>query len=133
MKTSRIVSSVVMAFAFISSAQAVVLWNETISGDLSGDFSAPTVLGSLAAGSYSIIGGDSSASRDIFTIVIPAGMSLVSVFNSAYAGSDGTAFFGIASGTSINSANAPASLRACSATLTSAPVRGRSGPISSTM
>ena len=110
MKVSLLVSIVAMTAALSSSARAVVLWNETISGDLSGDFALPTVLGSLGAGTHSIIGGDSGAARDIITITVPAGMSLVSVFNSAYSGSDGTAFIGIGSGTSINSGSAPASL-----------------------
>jgi hypothetical protein len=98
-----------ISLAFASSAYAVV-WNESINGDLSGSYSAPTVLGSLGPGTHSIIGGDSSGSRDIFTFTISAGMSLVSVFNVAYSGADGTAFIGIASGTSINDSNLPGSL-----------------------
>lgn len=101
--------AIAMGLATVSTARAFV-WNEGIDGDLSGNFAAPTVLNSLGFGTHSIIGGDSSGARDVFTFTIAPGMSLVSVFNVSYSGADGTAFIGIGSGTTIDNGNAPGSL-----------------------
>jgi hypothetical protein len=95
-------------------AQAVVDWNEGTNGDLSDNGNAPTNLGTWGPGTHSIIassdGLDGSADIDDFRFSIPAGSTLLSLTNSAYTGTDQTAFVGIAAGTTINHATAPTGL-----------------------
>jgi hypothetical protein len=93
-----------------SPARAETVWNETTNGDLSGNGNAPTQLGAWGAGTHSVLATSGAGDVDDFTFTIPAGLSLSTIVNSAYAGIDGTAFIGIANGATVDHAGAPASL-----------------------
>ena len=62
-------------------ANAALLYDEGVSGDLSGDNLSPTALMALAAGSNVVTGGalSSPLDRDIFTVTVGAGQQLVGI------------------------------------------------------
>lgn len=68
------VSMVVLCASF---AHAQVLWDESVNGDLSGDRFAPTSLGALAPGAWSVAATSVSGDLEYYTFTIPAGASLV--------------------------------------------------------
>lgn len=86
-----------------TSSQAAVIWNETVNGDLSGNRLAPTVVNlgvgsnDLFATSSGVDGGD----LEYLTFEVPAGHLLSGIFLRAYASEDGTAFFGLQTGTTF--------------------------------
>ena len=92
------------------STYGVVEWNETTNGELSSNGNAPTNLGTWGPGTHSIVATSGSADIDDFRFAIPAGATLQSIINSAYAGVDETAFVSITAGTTINHAAAPTGL-----------------------
>src|SRR3954471_10305724 len=95
---------VIASFALAAhSAFAVVVWDESINGDLSNDRAAPTSL-TFTAGTNSVIATSVSAGsgeREYFTFTLPAGYSLTSIVLASYSGLDGTAFIGVQQGTSM--------------------------------
>jgi hypothetical protein len=109
-RTIAIALAVLALLIATARTHAVVAWNETSNGELSGNGNAPTSLGSWAPGTHSVLATSGSGDIDDFTFTIPAGATLQSITNSAYAGLDETAFIGLASGTTINHAGAPGSL-----------------------
>ena len=107
---SNMVSTAAIASLLFDSAAHAVFYDEGVSGDLSGSFSAPTNLGAFGLGIHTIIATDSGGARDIFTFSVPAGMSLTSIVNASYVGADGTAFIGIGSGTTLDGSGTAESL-----------------------
>lgn len=83
-----------------ATAHAGVIWDESVNGDLSGDRLAPSVV-TLSVGSNDLLATSSQGDREYLTFAVPAGHLLSSVILDAYAGNDGTAFFGLQSGTTF--------------------------------
>ena len=85
--------------------RAGVIYDETQSGDLSNDGSAPTVL-ALAPGLNDVIGttgrGNNGIDRDYFTFTVPAGMELASivVLPGTTTGGD-VSFIGVQNGSAV--------------------------------
>jgi hypothetical protein len=76
-----------MVLASKALAQGTILWDESVNGELSSDYTNPTQLGILSAGSNTVIGhveffpsGSGGGLRnDYFTFQIPAGLSLTGI------------------------------------------------------
>jgi hypothetical protein len=84
-----------------TTAQGQVLWDESLSGDLSDNQSAPTTF-SLASGANAIIGTVGGAnSQDWITLTVPAGLQLSSLTLAAYVSTDPQGFAGVQSGTAF--------------------------------
>jgi hypothetical protein len=82
-------------------SMATVLYNESVSGDLSNSQSAPTPL-TLSAGTNSIIGSVGTGdTADWVTLTIPAGMQLSSDVLAAYSSTDAQGFTGFQAGSSF--------------------------------
>ena len=86
-------------------ANAALLYDEGVSGDLSGDNLSPTALMALAAGSNVVTGGalSSPLDRDIFTVTVGAGQQLVGIVLDTYLSGDDQSFFAVAAGNTIAS------------------------------
>ena len=87
------------------SANAALLYDESVSGDLSDDNLSPTALMALAAGSNVVSGGvlASPLDRDIFSITVGAGQQLVGIVLDTYVSGDDQSFFAVAAGNTIAS------------------------------
>ena len=85
--------------AFPASASAVVVWNESGSGDLSNSQAAPTAL-ALALGTNSVVGSVNGTgdSQDWLSVNVPAGFQLTSYVNSVYVSGDLQGFTGFQPG-----------------------------------
>jgi hypothetical protein len=84
-----------------ATAQGQVLWDESLSGDLSDNQSAPTTF-SLASGANAVIGTVGGAnSQDWITLTVPAGLQLSSLTLAAYVSTDPQGFAGVQSGTAF--------------------------------
>lgn len=90
-------------------AQAVVVWNEAVNGDLSNAGLAPTAV-ALSPGFNDVLGtsgrlvAGGAVDRDYFTIVVPAGNFLNSIKllpGSAGVGPLGTSFLGLQAGPQV--------------------------------
>lgn len=92
-----------------AAAQAGTIYDEAISGDLTGNRLAPLNLGTLTPGSNLLIGQAGNADRDYFTITIATGQTLTNLNLVTYSGGDRVGFIGVQTGTIItedpNSAN----------------------------
>jgi hypothetical protein len=99
---SAFISSVFASMLCAPFAHAVT-YDEGVSGDLSSNPGAPTVLGTFDVGTHYITNTSGGAEQDDYTFTIPAGAILSQIINFSYnsPGGDNTAFIGIASGTSI--------------------------------
>ncbi|MGH9628675.1 MAG: hypothetical protein ACRD7E_10105, partial [Bryobacteraceae bacterium] len=75
-------------------------YDETASGDVSDDRLNPTVL-TFATGTNSLSGTTQSGDRDYFTVAVPSGWNLGSIFHDAYDSTDFRAFIGLQSGTTL--------------------------------
>jgi len=62
----------------ISGAQAATIWNESMDGDLSNSFGAPTYIGALGVGNFDVYGSMASRDEDVFNWTL-SGSELVSV------------------------------------------------------
>ncbi len=78
-------------------AGAIIVHDEGVNGDLSGNAAAPTAL-ALALGTNSIIATSVRLDLEYVAVTVPAGLSLQSLVLSAYSGVDGTAFHAVQSG-----------------------------------
>jgi hypothetical protein len=75
----RIVLFVVALLGMLAAqgARGTVLWDESIGGDLSNDWAAPTATGTAASGTYSIMGTIGPGDLvDALSFVVPAGDAL---------------------------------------------------------
>jgi hypothetical protein len=102
---SHRVPAVVAPFVLVlaSAANAGVLWNETVSGDLSDNWLVPSPV-ALGAGSNTLSGttgerDDGSIDRDYFVMTIPAGVVLTQILLVDYFSNDQVAFIGVQGGT----------------------------------
>jgi hypothetical protein len=88
-------------FLGVTKIRAGVLYDESVSGDLSNDQNAPTPL-TLVNGTNSVLGtvGDND-SQDWLALTVPAGFQLTSIVDSVYNSLDDTAFTGITAGSSF--------------------------------
>lgn len=110
-------SAVAAALAFAASAPVLAAdYNELIRGDLSGDPANPTVI-DVDAGA-NVVSGSASAfplDRDIFTLVVPAGLEITEIRLTAFElltePSDGGMLVALEQGTQISDLNSAASLR----------------------
>jgi len=85
----------------LSTAQGQILWDESISGDLSGNQSAPNTF-SLASGANSVIGTVGGAdNQDWITLAVPAGLQLSSLTLASYTSTDPQGFTGVQGGTAF--------------------------------
>lgn len=93
--------------AFVSAANAGVLWNETVQGDLSNDWLSPTVAQLVASeeGENILSGltGDdgTGVDRDYITVTIPAGAELTGIILQDYFSPDFNMFMGVVAGTTV--------------------------------
>lgn len=113
MKNLKSVLAICLALtAAVSSSYAAVVYDETVSGDLSGLLGSPTSL-SVSSGANTVIGeiganGNSGATNgsdaDYFSLTVPSGGSLDTLTVDSYvpAGSSGSSFFGYTLGTSFS-------------------------------
>ncbi len=76
-------------------------YDEDIDGDLSGDRLAPTDLGALGVGTYTLRGTTEFGDLDYWRISIPAGAQLTQLVVTDYIGEDATAFNGVQAGTTF--------------------------------
>lgn len=95
-------SSAISLCAFLTLGPAIshaaVLYNESVSGDISSTQSTPTSL-TLQAGSNSIIGTVGSGdSQDWLTFAVPSGFTLNSLVLAAYSSNDAQGFTGMQAG-----------------------------------
>lgn len=107
--TTRCITFVTLAATlFVGSvAHAGVLWNETVQGDLSSDWLAPTV-GTLVRSEdgenilSGICGDDGTGiDRDYITVTIPDGAQLTSIILQDYFSTDFNMFMGVVAGTTV--------------------------------
>jgi hypothetical protein len=88
----------------VGRAEAGTLWDESVSGDLSGDQSAPNAF-TLSPGTNAVIGSlrtsSSADSQDWITLTVPGGMSLSAVVLKSYSSTDQQGFTGVQDGTNF--------------------------------
>jgi hypothetical protein len=94
-----------MMLACAAGASAGVTWNETVNGDLSDNWLAPSSA-ALGLGSNTVAGttgerSDGSVDRDYITIFIPAGLILSEIIHVDYFSNDQVAFMGVQPGATM--------------------------------
>ena len=97
-------TTLVLASLGIQNANANIIYDESVLGDLSDDNLAPTLF--MLGGGSNIITGSTTAApldRDIFSFTIGAGQELVAVILQTYISGDDQSFFAVAAGGSIAS------------------------------
>ncbi|MBX9738115.1 MAG: hypothetical protein K2X32_14430 [Phycisphaerales bacterium] len=82
-------------------AAANTVYNEAITGDLSGNRLAPTNLGVLTPGSNTLLGSTGNADRDYFRITIAPTQSLTNINLVSYVSNDRAAFIGVQAGSTF--------------------------------
>ncbi len=101
---SRLVRLTLVALgltACASSSPAAIVWNESISGDLSNNQALPSTV-TLGLGVNSVLGTVGGGnSQDWITLNIPAGLQLTSIKNTVYTSSDAQGFTGFQAGTAF--------------------------------
>lgn len=102
-----LLTSIVTALGLCSAANAGVLWNEAVHGDLSNDWLAPTVAQLVVSeGGENIVRGVSGddgtgIDRDYITVTIPAGAELIGIILQDYFSTDFNMFMGVVAGTTV--------------------------------
>jgi len=109
--TTKLCGVLLSACLATHTAQATVIYDEGISGDLSGDNLLPTML-AVSEGSNVVTGSATSfpLDRDIFTFNVAADQQLVAIILDTLVSGDDQSFFAVASGNSIASLGSPADL-----------------------
>jgi hypothetical protein len=98
-----IILSLSVVALFASPCRGTVIWDESVSGDLSNNQAAPNAF-TLASGTNSVIGmvGPSATDKqDWIALTIPAGFSLSSDILAAYSSTDPQGFTGVQAGASF--------------------------------
>lgn len=103
-----IVLAGLVAATFAHPAAAVSVYDEFVSGDLSGNPAAPTVL-AIGLGTNSIT-GTADADQDFFTITVPDGANFTQLLLTSFESTDDLAFFAIQSGPVITDLTTPTNL-----------------------
>lgn len=95
-------SYILSAFAVLTPAHAVVIWDESLSGDLSNNQAIPTPF-TLSSGTNSVAGTVQSGSdvTDWIALTVPVGFQLDSMVLAAYASADVQGFTGMQIGSSF--------------------------------
>lgn len=94
----RLVHVFVLAlFLGATSAQAGVMWDESIDGDLSGDYLNPTVLTPTGVNNQ-VLFSSVSADREYFTLTIDAGKQLAAIIVDGWTSVDDVSFLAIGAG-----------------------------------
>lgn len=102
----RVARAAVIACVVLSttSAGAVVVWDEGVDGDISGNRLAPSAA-ALVMGSNTLtatsVGPPATADREYITLSVPADRKLNKIFLQAYTSNDNIAFIGVQSGTTF--------------------------------
>ena len=99
--------------AVVCQAKAAVLWDESVSGDLTNNQAAPNAF-TLSTGTNAVIGSlrtsASTDNQDWIALTVPAGLQLSALVLKAYTSTDAQGFTGVQSGTNfVGSVNSPAS------------------------
>lgn len=97
-------SIVVFCGVIAFNAQAAIVYDEAVQGDLSNDHLSPTVV-TLGVGQNLIMGStvhQPSLDRDFFTITIGTGQALSAIVLSSYTNTDDQSFFGMTNGNRFN-------------------------------
>jgi hypothetical protein len=90
-------------FGFVCDGFAAIAYNESVSGDVSNDPQAPTPF-NLALGLNSFIATMPGSDVDFFTVNVPVGGQLSSLFMAGYSGIDEISFIAIGAGTQMPAA-----------------------------
>lgn len=89
------------AAAVVASASAaladVVIWNEAVNGDISGDRLNPSTVG-LSLGINTLIANSLTGDREYIRMTIPAGLNLASIINVSWESEDPIGFIGVQQG-----------------------------------
>ena len=95
--------SILPAIAALLGASSIghagILYSESSSGDLPGDYTAPHSGGSLSIGENLISGSSVSTDRDYISFTVPAGMALSEIKLTHFASTDDRIFAALTSGT----------------------------------
>ena len=83
-----------------ASANGAVIWDESIDGDLSGDYLNPTAL-STAGVNNQVLFSSVSADREYFSLTIGAGEQLAAIIVDAWTSVDDLSFLAVAAGTAF--------------------------------
>jgi len=107
----KLCSAIALAMACSLSAQAAVVYDESVSGDLSSDNLNPTAI-ILAAGDNIISGSVVAApgDRDFWTVTIASGQSLDAIIFDEFNSAEDRSFFAVEIGNQITALNSAASL-----------------------
>lgn len=84
----------------ISPVATRTLYSEIVSGDLSGDLTAPTVLTTTVGGNI-VSAVSTQGDREYFRVAVPTGHALEAIFLNSYASADEKAFIAIQTGESF--------------------------------
>jgi hypothetical protein len=100
----KLITLMLVAAVHITHAASTILWDEGVHGDLSDDFEVPSML-TVAAGENLISGIFSASDADLFTIVVPQGLTLTRIQLTSYThdNSDNLSFFGMQRGATLSS------------------------------
>jgi hypothetical protein len=91
---------------FVATVASAINYNETAQGDLSNTFSAPTLWGTLTAGTNSLTGNVGiSGDLDYVRVDIPANGALSQIILQSYTSTNGIAFMGVEAGTAFTKSN----------------------------
>ena len=97
----HLVTAAAVAALTSSTAFGVVVYDETVDGELSGSEAAPTSLGVLSSGTNSLIASFAGGfARDAWSITIPSGLQLDAINLFQYDGGDTTGLSSVTTGTS---------------------------------
>ncbi|MBL8086934.1 MAG: hypothetical protein JNM85_02545 [Chthonomonas sp.] len=97
----------IAAFGLTTSSHALILWKESVNGDLSNNRLSPTAL-TLAGGVNVIQATTSNGDREYFSLKVPVGCQLDKLILSDYVSNDMRAFIGFQKGTTMTvDPNAP--------------------------
>lgn len=101
MRTGNLLVGCVVVLALGAVASAATVWDEGVSGDLSGNQAAPTPI-LLSLGTNSVIGNlritAAGDNQDWLAVTVPAGMGLNQYVHQVYTSTDTTGFTGFQAG-----------------------------------
>ncbi|MFK7975437.1 MAG: hypothetical protein AB8C02_04840 [Halioglobus sp.] len=92
----------VACYLFVAGANAAIIYDESVSGDLSSDNFAPTLL--MVAEGSNVVNGSTTAlplDRDFFSFTVPVGLELAALVLDVYDTEDDQGFLAVAEGNQI--------------------------------
>lgn len=96
----------VASISLSTTSHGQTIWDESVHGDLSSNFAAPTGPINLALGSNQLFGTTVSGDRDYITLVVPSGHLLSQVFVLGVSGDD-RAFLAVQAGAQVTDPTGP--------------------------